>query len=559
VYILGIAAYGQHDSGICLLRDGQILYAIEEEKLSRQRHDNRFPRQALDDCLNRFNLDFSDIDQVGFYSDLTSIPLDAMRFMVGYFPKSLRFLKKSANFFSHLQIEYEIKKTYGFRQSIHYIKHHTCHAASAFYPSNFESAALLSLDGTGEWTTTWLGLGEGHTIKNLKTIAYPHSLGRLYETITQYLGFMAQHGEGKVMGLASYGEPAYADLFTEMVRLRPAGEFELNLDYFDFPFGSAIRYSPLLVKKLGPPRLATEPITKRHEDIAASLQKCLEQTAIHIANYLYEATHQDNLCIAGGVGLNSQMNAVLLERTPFKQIFVQPAAYDPGTALGAALYIHHQILGHKNRRPMTQAAWGPEYDETSCREAIEKAGLAYAKTSTPTRECARLLNQGKVVGWFQGPAEFGPRALGNRSILADPRQASMKDIINAKIKHREPFRPFAPAVLEEKAGDFFSPAHSSPFMLFVKKTFPEKMKLIPAVVHVDGSARVQTVSRTDTPLFHELISEFYKLTGMPILLNTSLNIKGEPIAITPAAAIHSFLDSQLDALFLGNFLLTKTE
>jgi carbamoyltransferase len=439
------------------------------------------------------------------------------------------------------------------------VYHHLAHAASSFFLSPYHEAAVLVVDGLGELTSTSIGHGEGGKIRLLNEQFFPHSLGLLYSLVTDYLGFEANSDEYKVMGLASYGKPAFYESFSNFVQLTADGMFRLNLEYFNPGFRGPNYLGEKFYKTFGPVRQRGEAVTERHADIAASLQKCLEEAVFHIANHLHNLTGQKQLCLAGGVALNCSMNGKLIERTPFKQVFIQPAANDPGTAIGAAYYVYHQTLGHRRDFQMTHAYLGPEYSNEEIKKALDLAKQMYAFFEEPEllKYAAKLLAEGKIVGWFQGRMEWGPRALGNRSILADPTRSDMKDIINYYVKHREEFRPFAPAVVEERAKEFFEVSEPSPFMLFACRVKEEAKNKIPAVTHIDGTARVQTISRDVNARFYNLIVEFERLRGVPVLLNTSFNIMGEPIVCTPRDAVRCFAACGMDALVIGNFLLEK--
>ena len=457
----------------------------------------------------------------------------------------------------HRSFDSIIRQDLGYTGKISQVEHHFAHAASSFLTSPFEQSAILTIDGTGEWVTTWMGVGKGTRIRKLRSIPYPHSLGKLYETVTQFLGFKANHGEGKVMGLASFGEPAYSDVFEKIIRFTENGEFLLNMDWFRYHVGHPVRYSKRFEKYFGSPRTPGSELTKRDMDLAATLQKTLEKASIHLSRNLRRISGMKHLCLAGGVALNSQMNYKLMEESGFDKIYIFPAANDPGTSVGAALHEYYQTSGSDERHELESAFLGDRFSEEQMEAAFRKVKVSCARESDPPSKCAELLAAGKVVGWFQGRMEFGPRALGNRSILADPRIAGMKDLINEKVKHRETFRPFAPSILEEECGRFFVSDVPSPYMLRVYPVRPEYEDIIPAVIHVDGTCRVQTVSADKNEYYYRLIKAFGELTNVPVVLNTSLNIKGEPIVRTPDEAVDSFLRNEMDALFVGPFLTEK--
>jgi carbamoyltransferase len=442
--------------------------------------------------------------------------------------------------------------------------------ASCFFVSPFERAAILSIDGFGDFISTMWGMGQGSRIDVLGQVEYPHSAGAVYTATTQYLGFTKYGDEGKVMGLAPYGRPRYLSEFRDIIRTDNGDGFKLNLDYFlhhsegvemTWDEGSPTigrMFSDRFIDTFGPARSASEPLGTRQEDIAASLQARLEEVAFHILNQLYEKTRLSQLCLAGGVALNSVMNGKIPLNTPFKEVFVQPAAGDSGTAVGVCYYIHNMILHQPRSFVMEHAYTGPEFGEGRIEQALNQSSLSRRKLSNCelTKVAAHAIADGKIVGWFQGRMEFGPRALGNRSIVVDPRRSEMKDILNARIKKREPFRPFAPSILEERVGEYFEQSHPSPTMLMVYQVKKDKQSVIPAVTHVDGSGRLQTVSRETNPHYYRLISDFEKLTNVPVVLNTSFN-EDEPIVCTPEEAVNCFQRTRMDVLFLGNYLVQR--
>jgi carbamoyltransferase len=442
--------------------------------------------------------------------------------------------------------------------------------ASCFFVSPFDRAAILSIDGFGDFVSTMWGLGDNNHIEVLGHIEYPHSAGAVYTATSQYLGFTKYGDEGKVMGLAPYGQPRYLSEFRDIIRTENGGGFKLNLEYFlhhsegvemTWDEGSPTigrMFSEKFVESFGPSRSATEPVTSKQEDIAASLQARIEEVGFHILHQLYEKTKLDRLCLAGGVALNSVMNGKILLHTPFKEIFVQPAAGDSGTAVGVCYYIHNMILRQPRSFVMKHAYTGPEFNEKQIETVLGESSLVYRKLSDSelTKAAAQAIADGKIVGWFQGRMEFGPRALGNRSIVVDPRRSEMKDILNARIKKREPFRPFAPSVLEERVADYFEQSHPSPTMLMVYQVREDKRSVIPAVTHIDGSGRLQTVSRETNARYYQLISDFEALTNVPVVLNTSFN-EDEPIVCTPQEAVNCFQRTRMDVLFLGNYMVQR--
>jgi carbamoyltransferase len=541
-----------------LLEDGEIRFAAEAERYTRIKHDTAFPREALLEAIRDYGPPDKRIHYVGFYTDLRGISLETCYHLIRYLPHSLLFLRNITSYFRHQSLKNELKNAIGYAPAVLPIKHHLAHAASSFYVSPFERSAILTLDGTGEFTTATFGIGEDTEIRILEEIKYPHSLGKLYETFTQYLGFRPNSGEGKVMGLSSYGEPeSFLPVFRRIIREGPAGTFKMDMSFFSYHYAGKNLYSRKLVKAFGPPRIAEGPIEKRHQDIAAALQRRVEEIAVHMARHLYEETKSPNLCLAGGVCLNCQMNSVILDQTPFEKLFVPPPAGDPGTAIGAAKAIYYGRCKGRRREAVESAFLGPEFSDEACLQSLAGRPLESGTLEDPVPTCAGLLAKSKIVGWFQGRMEIGPRALGNRSILADPRDPHMKDILNQRVKFREGFRPFAPAILEERCEEFFGTNVPSPFMLRAYRVRPEKRDLIPAVVHVDGTCRVQTVNQAHHPLLYRLIKHFESLTGIPVILNTSFNLRGEPIVRTPADALDTFLRCDMDALFLGRVLVRK--
>jgi len=549
--ILGISGYS-HDAAAALLIDGRIVAAAEEERFSRIKHDSAYPRRAIAWCLEHAGLSPHDLDLGAFFwqpwRGAGVPPAQLLRGLTdgttAFAIRNWAFPALARNLYPSLAAAHFAARV----RRVRFVDHHLAHAASAFFASPFDEAAILTVDRRGELTSTMLAHGAGTTITPLAHVEVPHSLGTLYNVITRYLGFHREGDEGKVMGLAPYGQPRYLDHFARWVRLIPNG-FQLDTSAIRLPFG------PGLIAALGPPRRPGEPLTAHHADVAASLQAALERVLLHLAGHLHTATGTTNLCLAGGVALNCVANARLAEEGPFRRVWVQPAANDAGAALGAALWTYHVLYGRPRSWRMPHAYLGPAYGETACRTALDARSLLYHRPPDLPATVSRLIADGGVVGWFQGRMEFGPRALGNRSIVADPRRAEMKDILNARVKHRESFRPFAPAVLEESTAAYFNPSSPGPYMLFTHRvTRPDA---IPAVTHVDGTARIQTVARDTNPAFYDLIASFGEITGVPVLLNTSFNVRGQPIVCTPDQAIDTFLTTGLDALVLGPFFLEK--
>ena len=561
-YILGVSAF-YHDAAACLLRDGELIAAAQEERFSRVKNDPSFPREAIAYCLREARITPGDLAAVAFYDKPILKFERLLRTYLSVAPAGLvSFVRVTPSWVRQkLRLPKLLKKEVGFKGPLYYAEHHESHAASAFYASPFDEAALLTIDGVGEWTTTASGVGRGTTMTLTREIRFPHSLGLLYSAFTAYLGFKVNSDEYKVMGAAPYGAPAYADLIRrELVDVRPDGSFRLNLDYFAFTRGAQMfnrRFEELFG---GPARDPRAKLTKREWDIAASIQHVTEEIVLAMCRALHAETGLTTLCLAGGVALNCVANGRVIRETPFTRLFVQPAAGDAGGALGAALVVAHSIMGQPRHPAMTHALYGPSYGDDEIRSAISAQSLP-ARTlpeEALLRMTAALIAAGKVVGWFQGRMEFGPRALGSRSILADARSPTMRDQVNRKIKFREGFRPFAPAVLEERLGEYFELDQPSPFMLLVAQVRPER-RIIPAVTHVDGSARIQTVTEETNPRFYRLIEAFDRLTGVPIVLNTSFNVRDQPIVCTPAEAMDCFMRTDMDAVVLGDHLVCKPD
>lgn len=556
MYVLGFNS--THDASAALVLSGEVRQAVEEERLSRRRHHDGFPERAIACVLGEEGISPRDVEHVAFYWN----PYEGLFRFGAHFlrnlPRSLTYLGRKPSLWANFLALPKKLRAMGFeRARFHFVSHHVAHAASAFYPSPFESAAILSIDGTGEWTTTLLGSGRGLDVGTRRTIGYPHSLGKVYEAATQYLGFEPNSGEGKVMGLAAYGTPRHADAFERMVALNGHGEFRLDTRFFRFQFGEDRKWSDAMAEALGPPREPGSSIERRHEDVARSLQERLETAALHLARELHRVTGEKNLCVAGGVALNSVMNGRLLRDGPFDSIWVQPAAHDSGAALGAALVVSRRRDPIFRRAPMTTAALGPAFGLARCEAALRAAGLGFTRPADLAGTLADRLARGAVAAWFSGRSEYGPRALGHRSLLADPRDPAMKDRLNVRVKGRETFRPFAPAVPVEDAARFFVGAVESPFMLLTFPVAERERRRLPAITHVDGTARVQTVSRDAEPRFHALLRAFEARAGVPVLLNTSLNRRGEPIVNTPEEAVSLFRSSEIDVLVLEDFVAEK--
>lgn len=558
--ILGFNAF-QHDSAAALVQDGKLIAASAEERFSRKKHDGELPVNAIDFCLSRGNINIEDIDYVAFYWQPYRGIINRAMHILKNFPQSLSMFKYRGVRWKKLRkIKQIFTDKYGIsKYKFICVEHHLAHMASAYYQSGFDESAILIIDGAGEWATTTLGIGTGSNISKLKSINFPNSLGNLYSAITQYLGFKPHNGEGKVMGLAPYGDPAkYREIFKDILSIGDKGEYRLNLKYFGHHLGQEIRYSDYLVKKLGDPRKPESELEQRHMDIAASLQETLEQCAVSIASHLHDITNLKNICIAGGVGLNCVMNTKIFTDTKFDRIYIHPPAADDGSSIGAALFVWHCLLNEEKKYAQTNMYLGPEYSNSDIEERLKKTGISYTKKENIEQTAAQLLADGKIIGWFQGRSEFGPRALGNRSIVTTTAIKEMKDILNERVKHREGFRPFAPSVLDEKSGDYFKDfGHPSPYMILAWDVIEEKKDVIPAIVHVDGTARVQNVYKHENPRYYKLIEEFGKITGIYVILNTSFNVRGEPIVNTPEQAVDCFINTGMDYLAIGDFLISK--
>lgn len=572
MYTLGInAAY--HDSAACLVKDGQVVAAAEEERFTHVKHGKRpipfstyeLPFNAIDYCLREGGIRLVDVDHIAYSYDpyillgqhqgdaTITLPLEpsahpvAEEWEASWDPLFLSSIVNAPRQLAggvplHLQARFRGFRFNGSHQW-HFVEHHLAHAASAFLASPFTHAAILTIDGRGEKATTTYNIGEGNTIQRFGQVDFPHSLGLLYEEVTEYLGFLRSSDEYKVMALASFGRPTYVREFHEIVQIASNGRYTVA--------------PARLQERFGPPRRKGEALEQRHYDIAHSLQVVLEKTVLELVSWLYQQTRLDTLCLAGGVALNCVMNARIRDSGPFKQMWVQPGAGDDGTALGAALWIDAQERHSQTRTYcMEHAFLGPQYSDDEIEHFLRWSKLPYRRLTDIAEETADLLAHDNIIGWFQHRMEFGPRALGARSILASPLHADMQARLN-EIKDREDFRPVAPVVLEEEAANWFAHASASPFMLFTYDVLPEKAELIPAVRHIDGTARIQTINRRQHPLYYDLLRAFQRRTGVPVLVNTSFNTRGEPIVCTPRDAIECFWTSPLDALVIGSFLLEK--
>lgn len=552
--VIGISAH-YHDAACCLLRDGVLVAAVEEERFSRRKHDPSIPKESFLYCLREGGIEIQDVDVIAYYEQ-PKMKLARQICMIAQNPSRVLPLSR----LNPLRPEQDIREVLGYEGAIQTFTHHQSHAASAFYFSGFEEAAILTVDGVGEWETTTYGRGGREGIKLFEAVEFPDSLGLLYSTITGYLGFEVNEGEYKVMGLAPYGKPTYADKVRALVTSLPRGQYRLNLDYFDFNASERMHTAKLVDLFGQPERNPDDAIQEFHKDVARSLQLVLEEVLLDKIRYLHGETGVEDFCMAGGVALNCVANSRLLRDGPFKRLFVQPAASDAGGCLGAAAMAFHQLSGEAPpRRKMADVYLGPCYSADEVANIVGSAGLECEDYRGREAELldavAGHLGAGKVVGWFHGRMEFGPRALGARSILADPRGPEMRERINALVKKREAFRPFAPAILDSLTATHFDLDHPSPFMTETCQVISPLS--LPAVTHVDGSARVQTVQEAASPRFAALLRAFQKKTGCPILLNTSYNVKGEPIVCSPIDALVCFIRSGIDILVLEDFVIDR--
>jgi len=587
--ILGLSAY-YHDSAACLVKDGRIIAAAQEERWSRKKHDNRFPSQAIRYCLKEGGLQVANLDLVAFYDHPFLKFERLLETYLAFAPIGLRsFLQAMPLWIKEkLWLPEKIKKDLKFTGPLILTEHHQSHAASAFFPSPFSRAAILTIDGVGEWATASWGVGRDNTIDLVAELRFPHSLGLLYSAFTYFTGFKVNSGEYKVMGLAPYGEPKYVDIIlTQLMDLKEDGSFKLNMGYFNYCQGLTMTNQKFADLFNGPPRQPESPLTQREMDLAASIQKVTEEVVMRMARHVYKQTGEKQLVLAGGVALNCVANGLLLREGPFKDLWIQPAAGDAGGALGAALLAWYQQLGkprqkEKNKSDGQEGSYlGPAFNDEQIEDFLKRKGIPakHLDLDQLPKVVAGLLANGKIIGWFQGRMEFGPRALGCRSILGDARNPKMQSVMNLKIKFRESFRPFAPSVLVERANDYFTLDRPSPYMLLVgevqskirKELNPqeiilsgiEKLKTIrstiPAVTHVDYSARVQTVHPETNPLYYQLLKAFETLTGCGVIINTSFNVRGEPIVCTPEQAYTCFMRTEMDFLALGPFLIDKRD
>ena len=593
-HILGISAF-YHDSAAVLLSDGEIVAAAQEERFTRKKHDPAFPAKAVAFCLDQAGIKAPDIDFVAFYDKPILKFHRLIETYMAFAPVGLQSFRKSIPVWlgEKLHMRRKLTKELGCKPKNRYVfpEHHESHAASAFFPSPFEDAAIITMDGVGEWATTSIGVGEGNSMKLIREIRFPHSLGLLYSAFTYYCGFKVNSGEYKLMGLAPYGEPRFAQLILDhLIDLREDGSYRLDLSYFNYCQGLTMTNAKFDALFGAPPRAAETDLGQRHMDLAASIQAVTEEVMLKTARYAREVTGKKNLCLAGGVALNCVGNGVILREGPFDKIWIQPAAGDAGGALGAAQMVWHNLL--KKPRTVQPAAntmqpadsqrgslLGPRYESEDIKSILDSENVTYEECqdeATLADRVAELISEENVIGWFQGPMEFGPRALGSRSIIGDARSSKMQSVMNLKIKFRESFRPFAPIVLREHASDYFEidPKHDSPYMLIVAPVRDDKRlevepglegldklkqlrSVIPAVTHVDNSARLQTVDGEHNPRLAAMMRSFHKRTGSPVLINTSFNVRGEPIVCTPQDALRCFMGTDMDVLVLENFVIRR--
>jgi len=564
MYILGVQCIS-NDSSAALIKDGKVIFAIEEERLSGVKHTTEFPLAAVWSCLSFAGITMNDIDAICLSHDVQKhIRLKLINHWLTYFPKANERMAGEFDTVKRLlNLEKEVREKLHFHGKIFFCRHHLAHMASAYYLSTFKESALFSIDGVGDIESSMIGYAKGNkiTVFEDSSVNWPHSIGSLYTSITHYLGFLPHCDEGKVMGLASYGNPKkYKKLFEKIVTLKPQGKFEINLDYFNYPFIRRSHVSQKFINAAGPARVPKSEITQNHMDIAAGLQYITEETMLHVAKYVRKKTGSENLSLAGGVALNCVANGRILKEAGFKRIFIQPAAGDNGIAIGSALFYYYQHNPRAKRFVMDHAFLGNEYSNDEIEKILKRNRLKFVKLTKKAAQekAARLLTAGGILGWFNGRMEFGPRALGNRSIITAPFPAEIKDILNSRVKHRESFRPFAPIVRLEECGEYFDHTHESPFMLLTYNVNKDKQRVVPAITHVDGTARVQTITKEQNEDIYNLIGAFKKQSGVGVILNTSFNIMGQPIVYHPDQAIECFKTTGIDCLiFNGMYVIEK--
>ena len=566
MYSLGISCY-YHDSAAALLKDGHVVAAVEEERFSRKKFDDGFPKMAIDWCMKEANISPSDLDSVAFYDKPVSKFERLLDNYIAVAPRGLySFLDVIPKWLhKRLWIKNDVKKILkGFNGKIIFPEHHMSHAAHAFYTSTFDESAILTIDGVGEWSTTSFGYGKNNSIKLSKGLQWPHSIGMFYSAFTYFLGFKVNEGEYKLMGLSSYGKPKYRDIILDnLIDVKDDGSIRLNMDYFAFTYDKVMTNEKFSEVFGIPRRESNEKMEQIHFDIGASAQLVLEEVLLKMAEHVHKQTKMKNLCLGGGVALNGVANYRILKEGPFDNLHIPPSPGDAGRAIGCAQYLYHnykknkRIIEEKSNRIKNNIYVGPSFSNEQIKSFLEKNSIdyEYLDENELLTKTAKLISEKNIVGWYQGKMEWGPRALGNRSILADPRDANMKDVLNEKIKHRESFRPFAPSILEEYASEYFDIDISSPYMLFVAPV--KKPDKIPAVTHVDGTGRLQTVSKLSNPLYYDLITEFFKITDIPVIINTSMNVMGEPIVNTPEQAYQMIVKTDMDFIVMGNNIVSK--
>ncbi|OMP30946.1 carbamoyltransferase C-terminal domain-containing protein [Mangrovimonas sp. DI 80] len=560
--ILGLNYYF-HDSTACIVKNGKLVAAIEEERLNRDKHTRNFPMLSIDRCLKIAELNYNDIDHIA----VSIKPTHNLGKKITHSLTNLKTIKpfinhelvhgynKQKSFWNWFGYHWDSKKS---GPQVHFIQHHFSHAPGSFFVSPYKEAALLGIDGSGEWATTWLGYGKDNEVYCLGQSYFPHSLGSFYEAVTQFCGFRTSYDEGKTMGLAPMGDPeVFLEEVNKIVSVDPDGQLKFDLSYFNYQNMSWKRCSEKFFKIFGEPRQKDQPFQKHHMDVAAAFQRVLENKVLEICDILYEKTKAKHLVISGGVSLNSVMNGRIVRESPFDDIYVMPAAGDNGTAIGAAYYLYNGLLKHPRTFVHLDPYVGTSYTNSDIEKVLKGAKLPYETHEDICDIAAKLLEEGKIIGWFQGAMEIGPRALGSRSILANPAYPDMKDKINSEVKFREAYRPFAPSAIVEAKNDFFDLEVEAPFMLKICNVLKDKQSVIPAVTHVDGSARLQTVNKELHPRYYELIKKLGERTGVPVVLNTSFNIQGEPVVESPQDAIRCFFSTGLDYLVIGDFLISK--
>lgn len=558
--ILGINYYF-HDSSACIMVDGKIVVALEEERFSRDKHTRAFPTRAIEECLAFANLDAKDIDHVAVSIKPTHRWATKTLYCAKRPHKSLPFIKHElvGGFFKQRAFKRWQNDFFGnSKPPVHYIEHHLSHAAGSFLVCPWEEAAIMAIDGSGEWACAWIGHGTGDKVECFNETLFPHSLGSVYEAVTEFCGFKPNYDEGKTMGLAPLGDPStYIEQARQTVSVNAQGQLEVDLSYFSYQFWGYQRCAQKFYDTFGEPRKPDAEFEQRHQDVAASFQQVLEECGLKMATLLHEKTGAKHLVIAGGVALNSVMNGRILRETPFEDVYIMPAAGDNGTSIGAAATAYHMELGNPRSAVHDNPYIGNEYSDEEIEAELKRFKIPYFQSNDIATDAAELLQNGAIMGWFQGRMEIGPRALGSRSIIANPAFPSMKDKINAEVKFREAYRPFAPSATVENAKEFFDIEVEAPFMLKVCPVREEKQSIIPAITHVDGSARLQTVRSETHPTYHKLIKELGERSGVPVVLNTSFNIQGEPVVESPRDAIRCFFSTGLDHLCIGSFIVSK--